>query len=239
MQKCTSKVTSLPVTNLLVTCWWPVGLVSANCRQTVGRQLADCWWRGATLHNYRLSNMFSLNLSDIGWQCILTQLWWHAHYKLEYILLRSLAEGTSIICFPRRVAWKSFGIFFSIWCVPKRRSFVLSGFIKRLHVRHQAAISCRSAARGAAAFSEFWTYLEGQVQFKIIYVRFQGTHVRDAWYIIYVDVKQCRSKKISLGDTTYHHLELWHLGSITNRLSSLQQIALKPVKWDIRKAKDS
>ena len=138
--------------------------------------------------------------------------------------------------------WPTVGqqlVFFSIWCVPKRRSFVLSGFIKRLHVQHQAAISCRSAARGAAAFSEFWTYLEGQVQFKIIYVRFQGTHVRDAWYIIYVDVKQCRSKKISLGNTTYHHLELWHLGSITNRLSSLQQIALKPFKWDIRKAKDS
>ena len=50
VQKCTSKVISPPVANLLVTCQWPVGLVAANCRQTVGRQLADCRWRGAVLH---------------------------------------------------------------------------------------------------------------------------------------------------------------------------------------------
>ena len=53
VQKCTSKVISLPVANLLVTCRWPVSLVWANFRQTVGRQLVDCQWRGAILHNYR------------------------------------------------------------------------------------------------------------------------------------------------------------------------------------------
>ena len=38
-----NKAISPPVANLLVTCRWPVGLVSANCWLTVGRLLADCW----------------------------------------------------------------------------------------------------------------------------------------------------------------------------------------------------
>ena len=69
VQKCTSKIISPPVANLLVTFRWPVGLVLANCRQTVGRLLADCWWRGAVLHNYPFQKNLNKSVSQLSVRC--------------------------------------------------------------------------------------------------------------------------------------------------------------------------
>ena len=96
VQKCTSKVISPPVANLLVTCRWPVGLVSVNCRQTVGRQLTDCRWRGAVLHNYQkllLSLMLILHLLQISLgHYFLNWIWTYLNFKTLSSQERMLAS---------------------------------------------------------------------------------------------------------------------------------------------------
>ena len=57
---------------LSLTCWLPVGGLWVKCRPTVGRLLADCWWREAVLHNYPFQKNLNKSVGQLSARCCST-----------------------------------------------------------------------------------------------------------------------------------------------------------------------